>query len=528
MKLTRMSSSLVLDGVSDEAFSGHVVMAEGHVVDIVRAGPAGMEPAGLSDVPEIVPVASGSLLTPGFVDIHSHSDLGILSSPTAPSKIAQGVTTEVVGNCGFSAFPEPSYWVEPDGKHGNLTCFNSAGAYLQEVGASARQSNVATLVGAGSIRAKAVGNHTPRPATGSDLDTMRAAVSEAIDAGALGMSMGLMYAPGCYASRAENVALATAAQRAGGGLLAVHMRDEGTGLIPSLRECIAIARKAGLPLHVSHVKAKGRRAWGMVPQVVEMMRRADHPITFDFYPYAASMSTISSLVPPALQAALGDVGAADSLRPAVGAAVAQYAVDRDGDEPWARITIAHAPGGEEFVGLDIEQAAVAAGMEPHDLVVDLWTRSGGRAEIINHCMEQSEVDELADVPEAIVASDGYALHAGTGSPAHPRSFGTFPYFLRRYVIDGRRVSWPEAVRRMTSAPADVFGLGDVGRLEVGYRADLAVLDPETVGSPATYDDPRQLATGVTHQVVAGQLVTYAAAEVRRSAGVVLRGGTHVS
>lgn len=524
--LRRMSARHVLDGCSDRPFSGHVLVAGERIVDVVRSGPEGAVPAGLDDVPEMVSIAAGSLLAPGFVDVHAHSDLGVLHSPTAPSKIAQGVTTEVVGNCGFSAFPEPSYWVEPTGKHGDLTCFDDAGGYLAAVAARGRPSNVATLVGAGSVRARVVGSSSARAATTSELNRMRGAVSEAMAAGAVGLSMGLMFAPGCYASHAEHVALATTARRAGGRVLAVHMRDEGSGLLQSLRECIGIARAADIPLHVSHVKAKGRRAWGMVSRFVDAIRDADHPISFDFYPYTASMSTISSLVPPAVQASLADPARPrPSLREA-GSAIAQYAAERDGSDTWRAVTIAHAPGFAELVGLNIERAAAVAGTEPPDLVVDLWIRSEGRAEIINHCMSQSDVDELASLPEAMIASDGYALHAGDGPPAHPRSFGTFPHFLRRYVVEQRHVSWPEAVRRMTSGPARIFGLADVGALAPGRRADLVVLDPATVGSPATYDQPRRLATGVTHQVVGGRLVSYIDTKVREPAGRALRGGHH--
>jgi N-acyl-D-amino-acid deacylase len=518
----RVSGSCIIDG-RGEPFSGHVIVEGTLIREVLATGPAGADPAPIPGVDHLVAVGVGAVIAPGFVDVHSHSDLGLLAAPGAPSKLAQGVTTEIVGNCGFSAFPEPTYWLEPMAKYGELTCFTSAGEYLDHLGRRPLASNVGTLVGGGALRQTVLGNDSGA-ATDADVRAMAKLAAAAADDGALGISTGAFYRPGCFAETDEVVTVVRAAADHGARFFATHMRDEGLGLLASVYESVRIARDAELPLHISHFKAKGKRSWGTLRHAVDYIAEVDHPVTVDFYPYTASMSSIESFIPQELLALRPEPGD-ERVRVAVAAGIRNRAMVAEGEGAWSRVVLAHVPGRPELEGRTIDDAAEELAMAPEDVVALLAAESDGRAEIINHCMSPDDVSYVAGLPFSIPATDGYALDAHPHSLVHPRSFGAFPAYLTDHGLAPGGLGLAEAVRRMSAVPAALLGLRRVGRIEAGRRADLLVFEPGAVRAEATYDEPTRIATGFDAIVVGGRLMEIDGAGVRSPAGEVLVHGS---
>lgn len=527
MTHARVSAAFVLNGVDVEPFSGHVIIDGGEIVDVIRAGPPGETPAAgnLQDIPELVTVQPSSVLVPGFVDLHSHSDLSLIACPNAPSKIAQGVTTEVVGNCGFSAFPDDKYWLESKAKYGSgLGTWGSAAQYFAALGSRPTASNVGTLVGLGAVRAAVLGpDGMTQPDRGA-IAKMARVVTEALEQGALGVSSGLFYAPGCFASQDEIVALLSLAPlRQHARVYATHLREESVGLLGSIDEALEIGRRAGIGLHIAHLKAKGRRSWRTVEYAIERIERSDVPVTVDVYPYTASMTRIDTLIPRYLHPAVFDGALPPALRRSVIAAIELSLREREGEDGWERITIAHHPAQPALDRLTILGAASHLGISPAEAVLAMSVESQGRTEIINHCLLNEDVDKVVGLPWSVIASDGYALPVDAfGTIAHPRSFGTFPRFIRRYVVDQGALTLGEAIRKITSGPADIAGLPTVGRIARGARADLTVIEPSAISDRADYEHPNRLAAGISEVVVGGHRMNIKAAGVLNPAGSVLR------
>jgi N-acyl-D-amino-acid deacylase len=519
---TRLSSAWIYDGVGSAPFSGHIVLNEETIEDVLVCGRGGERLSDTPDLPAVADVPEDALVAPGFVDLHSHSDLSLVADAGAPSKVAQGVTTEVVGNCGFSAFPDPDYWIEPKSKYGTIgTGWPSADAYLEHLAQHPPASNVATLVGAGSVRAAVVGAVATEPATKEDTLRMRRLVEQAVEQGALGVSTGLLYAPGCFASQDELVALlAPIGERQ--LLHATHVREESFDLVPSVREALELSRKATARLHISHLKAKGKASWGAVGQAIELIEQSESRVTVDVYPYEATMTRIDTLIPRDHYAAAMDGGLNGSRGKEIIAAV-EREVERDGDDAWERIVLAAAPALRELERRSLGQAATELGVSPGEAVLVIARSSDGQAEIINHCLSQQDVDTVVCLPNAAVASDGYALPLDAfGGLPHPRSFGTFPRFLRRYVLEQKALTMEEAIRKITSLPADIVGQPQLGRIRAGCRADLTVLQPTTLRDLADYHAPAQLPSGVLIVIVAGRRLAISDTGVTETYGRVVR------
>jgi N-acyl-D-amino-acid deacylase len=519
---TRLSSTWIYDGLGSPPFSGHIVVNEGTIEDVFVSGPGGEPLSDAPDLPAAADVPEDALVAPGFVDLHSHSDLSLVADAGAPSKIAQGVTTEVVGNCGFSAFPDPDYWIEPKSKYGTVAAgWHSAGAYLEHLAQHPPASNVGTLVGAGSVRAVVLGALATEPATKEDTVRMRRLVEEAVEQGVLGVSTGLLYAPGCFASKEELMALlAPIGDRQ--LLHTTHVREESFDLVASVREALELSSKAEARLHISHLKAKGRASWGAVGQAIELIEQTEPNVTVDVYPYEATMTRIDTLIPRDHYAAAMDGGMNGSLRKEIIAAV-EREVERDGDDAWQRIVLAAAPAHRELERRSLEEAATELGISPGEAVLVIARSSEGQAEIINHCLSRDDVDTVVCLPNAAVASDGYALPLDAfGGLPHPRSFGTFPRFLRRYVVEQKALTMEEAIRKITSLPADIVEQPQLGRIRVGCRADLTVLHPATLRDLADYHTPAKLPSGVLDVIVAGRRLDISDTGVTETYGRVVR------
>jgi N-acyl-D-amino-acid deacylase len=513
-----VANALIVDGRGGAPFPGSLGVRGDRIVSIRGAGVPPPDAARTID-------GDGLVLSPGFVDVHNHSDLSAFVSPDMPSAIRQGVTTVVVGNCGTSAWPLAG-WPEAARMAGGdptreAPAWHGFGDYLDATQAADPAANIAALVGHGAIRQESMGLERRAPSP-EELSTMRRLIAEAMAAGAFGLSTGLIYAPGIHSETDEIVALAEEAARFG-GIYASHIRGEGAHLFRALDEAIAIGRRAGLPAHVSHLKCETSLVWGRTTEVLERLHGHDD-VTADQYPYAAWNSSLASLLPPwAPLEDLEAVAAEESarLRAAVeeGEPGFQSSVDGVG---WDRIVIV-GTSDERWLGLSVNGIARSMGVDPFDACVRLLIDDPSTG-CIGHAMDEGDVRAILADPDVFVASDGAAISpAGPAGhlPVHPREYGTFPRAMA-LVRDERLMPMPTVVRTMTSLPAERFGLRERGRLTEGAFADLVLFDADGIRDTATYDAPHRFSEGITCVVVNGTVAWEAGRDPIERAGRVLR------
>jgi N-acyl-D-amino-acid deacylase len=446
--------------------------------------------------------------------------------PEMPSTLRQGVTTVVVGNCGFSPFPlsswdEALWFVFAEADAHPRPNWAGWADYLDAIDDARPAVNIATLVGHGSIRREVLGDEQ-RPPDAAELDRMVGITRDAVADGAFGVSTGLIYVPGMYSHTDEIVSVAHGAAEAG-GLYASHIRGEGRDLFDAVGEALRVGNNAELPVHVSHLKCETSHVWGRTDELLGMLRDAPDA-TGDQYPYEAWNSYLSTFLPPwAPVAQVREIAARDRqrLRDAVehGEPDFQSSVDGVG---WDRIVLETAPE-PRWRGLDVAAIADDLGMEPFDAVVELLGRQPDIS-CIGHAMAPEDVRAILADPEVFVASDAWATAPdgpGGDLPVHPRGYGTFPRALALARDEGL-LPLEAMVRKMTSLPADRFGLRDRGRIEAGGIADLVVFDPETIRDTATYQDPHAYPEGVQTVVVNGTVGWNAGDGAIQRAGKALR------
>jgi len=451
--------------------------------------------------------ARGLVVTPGFIDPHVHARERLFDLPAAEGYLLQGLTTVVDGNDGSSPLP--------------LT------PWFEKVAATRVSPNVALFVGHGTVRERVMGDAN-RFASAAELDRMRALVAEAMREGALGLSTGLAYVPGTYAPTDEVVALAEVA-RQHGGLYISHMRDEGGGVLESVKETIAIGERARIPVQISHHKVGGRRQFGQSVQSLALMAEARArgvDVTFDQYPYTASHTGLSLIFPrwSLADGKLAERLATPSMRREITSGMLDFIDERFGDDP-SRIQLARCGHDPSLGGRTVADLLKAAGQPltqaaTAEMVIDLQLKGGCSA--IFHAYDEPDVERLLQSPLGMIGSDGSLTRLGDGSP-HPRAFGTYPRVLGRYVRERRLLTLEEAVRKMTAFPAARLGLADRGLLRPGLMADIAVFDPATIEDRATFADPHHYAVGMRHVLVNGRVTVWQGAHTGVRAGRVLRG-----
>ncbi len=466
--------------------------------------------------------ASGRVLAPGFIDMHSHSDWRLWENRRAESKIRQGVTTEVVGNCGFSPAPVSAEFLDdlrgfalylPKGMDFR---WRSVGDYLRAFDAEGTALNVVQLVGHGTLRVAAMG-FARRAPDQTELARMQRLMADAMADGAWGLSTGLIYAPGSYATTGEIVDIARVAGRHR-GFYASHIRGEGATLLDAVAEAITVGREGDLPVQVSHIKAAGRPNWGKVADalaLIDAARAEGLDVTADVYPYTASSTTLRTLLPDwtleggveAMIARLGDPAVRARIRRELEAPVTgQSLLDRVG---WENVMVASCARRTDAEGKRLSELGAARGMDPLDAALELIVDEAGKAYMILFQLDERDLRRALAHPHVMIGSDGSSLAPygalGAGKP-HPRSYGTFPRVLGEYAREQRVLGLPEAVHKMTGLPARRLGLADRGVIRVGAKADLVVFDPKRVADQATYEEPHRYPTGVEHVLVNGRLV----------------------
>ena len=521
----------IIDGTGSPWYAGDIAIHNGRIAAIGR----------LRDTAAKRRIdAHGLVVAPGFIDMLGQSDTSILVNPHLPSKIYQGITTEITGE-GSSAAPlndsirkadAPSwghYGVKPD-----WSTFRQYFARLEKQGMGI---NLASYVGATQVRRMVLGdgNRAPTPA---ELVRMRALVREAMQDGAIGLSTALQYAPAPYATTEELIVLASESAKYG-GIYASHMRSEGDAIIAALDEAIRIGREANIPVEIWHLKAAGKQNWGRMPEIVahiEQARRSGVDVAANTYAYPAWFNTFSAFIPPWAHDG-GDTKLIERLKdPAMRARIRKELETpaRDWDNEWDEI-----PGAEAILlsvvqnpklvplqGKTIADIARLWNKDPIDTIFDLLIEDQAFASVAVFGMSEPDVKLALQQPWTSICNDsqGTAPDGVLGREhPHPRAYGTFPRILRKYVREENALTLPDAIRKFSSLPAQRMRLADRGVLKKGMWADIVVFDPETITDRATFEQPNQLSDGMQFVLVNGVLVIEDGKMTQALPGKVVRG-----
>lgn len=491
-----LSNALLFDGSGAAPSSGAVLIREGRVLAVGDCE----RPADADEID-----LQGLALAPGFIDLHSHSDLQVLENRREKSD--QGVTTEVVGNCGFSPYPCGHHAELVRGQNEGILhgqhCWSNAAAYLAEVRKSSRLVHVESLIGHGALRTAVLGPEAATPELRS-LDTLAGVLDDALSEGAVGFSTGLMYAPGSQAPFAELEALCRVVARHG-KLYTSHMRSYAWQLVESVEEQIELARRTGCRLQISHLQAVGQANWDKQQRALDRIEQAQAEgidIGFDCYPYLAGSTVLTQLVP---QAALrrGIAGLLAEISDAAARRQLEHALETETAQAWSDIFLSSVAteANRPLVGRHIAAIAEARGTTSAATVLDLIVEEGGKVLMISFNQSEANLRTLLQHPLSSIITDGFYVD----ERPHPRLAGAFPAFLGEFVRERGYLSLPEAIRKITSQPVARLGLHERGLLTPGALAELTIFDPQTIGSPATFDSPSQPPVGI-HLVVKGQLL----------------------
>ncbi|HNR27254.1 MAG TPA: D-aminoacylase [Bacteroidales bacterium] len=484
---TIIQNGLICTGDGTAPYRGDVGIKDGRIAALGRLG---------NYADHLVDV-DGMAISPGFVDLHSHTDTNLFQCPRGDSRIFQGITTEAGGNCGDSPFP-----VKP---------YENASSFLEALRNQKTGINYCTFTGQGSIRSAIIGEWD-RAATAEQQVAMKDLLEAQLEQGSIGLSCGLEYAPGAYASNEELVGLLKVVAKHN-GLFSIHMRNEDDRVEEAVSEAIAMARESGVRLQISHLKAQNFNNWHKGPSLIRLIenaRRDGIDIAFDRYPYIAFSTGLTSFIPlDGRQGTMEDV--LSRLRDKeTDLAFGEYARSRFARFGGTRNVIISAcsldHNKETYMGRNLEECARISGQDAWDFVRDLLIEERLQCSIVVFAMTEDNVRLFLAQPLGMPASDG-SVYSPRGplseTRPHPRSYGTFPRFLGKYCREGKLMDFSAAVRKITSLPASRLGLKERGLLVPGYHADVVVFDPATVIDRASFEDPHRFPEGIPHVWVNG-------------------------
>ncbi len=443
--------------------------------------------AGLKHVGDVVIDCAGMVVAPGFIDLHTHSDEGLLDKDRRSNNnyLMQGCTTVVTGNCGMG--------------HVDVA------RYLNQVDRDGAGSNVIHLLPHGSLRTAVMGKDDRDP-TEDELKEMVRLAGVAMKDGAFGMATGLIYVPGTFTKTEELIAISKEIANHG-GLYVSHIRGEGRTLLESVEEAIQIGSEAGCPTHVSHFKASGKQYWGtlhVAAKIIEDARREGKRVTADQYPYMASSTSLEATLLPQWARSGGRSALKKRLADPADSGKIREEVVQDLRSS-GRIQIASCEYRRDWVGKSLDEIAKAELMEVVDVVLAI--EANGGASVVNFGMSEEDVRMAMKFPWVATASDGSAKVISSDMP-HPRSFGTFPRKIGYYAIQEQTLSLEAAIRSATSLPAEILGLSDRGLLKVGHVADIVVFEPKSFRDQATFQEPYKPPTGIKHVFVGGEFAVF--------------------
>ncbi|MGH9966589.1 MAG: N-acyl-D-amino-acid deacylase family protein [Pyrinomonadaceae bacterium] len=494
-----VTNARIVDGSGNPWFRADVGVKDGRIARIGRIDPG--EAAKTID-------AKGQILAPGFIDVHTHVE-SIYSLPAAENFIRMGVTTLVTGNCGGSAV--------------------DIGQFLGRIKEQPLAVNLATLIAHGSVRRQAMGLEDRAP-TPDEMKKMESLVEQGMIDGAVGLSTGLIYVPGTYAKTDEITSLARVAARHG-GLYATHMRNEGNEVAAAIRESIQIGEQAGLPVEISHFKISSRKMWGQTPMTIGLVREARSRglmVTVDQYAYTASSTSLDSRLPTWLRAG----GLEEAKKRLADSATRERVVKemketlkRSGFKNYSYAMVANYSPDPSFNGKSIAEITkqVRGKSDIKNQIEQILAMyEAGGAGMVYHGMNEDDVQRIMREPFTMIASDSGVRQVDESVP-HPRGYGNNVRVLGRYVRDLQLISLEDAIRKMTSLPAQTFGFRDRGLVREGFAADLVIFDEKTVADRATFEKPHQFPVGISYVIVNGVAVFANDQIADARPGVALRG-----
>ena len=493
-------SGKIIEGTGLKGYKADIAIS-GDIIKDIGDFPQG---SGKSEID-----ADGKIVSPGFIDIHTHTDFSLLVNPKAESKIFQGVTTEIGGNCGGSIAPigENSYEKEKEflKKYEIELNWRDMGGFLSRLEKNKIGVNYGTFVGNGTVRGVVIGFDDRKP-TNNEIDKMKAEVDKAMSQGAMGLSTGLIYTPSLYADTDEIVELAKVAARHN-GIYASHIRGEGSTLFEAINEAVSIGERAKIGVQIAHLKASGVKNWGKAGRALEMIdeaRKAGVDVTADRYTYLAGSTGLTALLPVWSK----DGGTEKMLErlndPEISGKIKSELKDLVKETPdyWDRIVLC-------TDGSTVTEASKKRDMDPEEFVRQYLIEYKGSVSICQFSMSQEDTNLILSHPQVMIASDSSAKSPygklGEGKP-HPRAYGTFPRAIQEYVRERKIVELPEMIRKMTLMPATRMGLTKRGQIKVGNYADLCIFDYDTIKDNATYAAPHQYPSGIEYVLVNGEIV----------------------
>lgn len=498
-----LKNGLIVDGTGDQAYAGDIAIIGNRIVKI----------GSLKESQAIETIdASGLVVTPGFIDVHTHCDRGIKRVPTVDNYILQGVTTVIGGNCGGHPFPLQELFKG-----------------LEETGISI---NFGSLIGHNTIRREVMKFKMEAP-TEEEMSQMKALIDKEMRAGGLGFSTGLSYLPGIYSKTEEIVELASAVSTYD-GIYASHIRDQAQHITEAIEEAITIGEKNNLTVQISHIKLADDEVWGETERItkpVDDARARGVDVFLDQYPYTATSSGFTSSFPSWVFEGGRDRFLERIKDPEIYAKVKAYIIERrltstKGINKLEKIYIANSRNYRDYEGKNLQEILLAQGIAPTidngvDLIIDI--EKNGGASCVFFQMDEKDVEDLMKLPYNMHASDGSVQEVGRGVP-HPRNYGTFPRVISYYVREKGVISLEEAIRKMTSLPAQVFKLKDRGLLKEGMYADICVFDLENFKDKATFEEPHQYSQGLSYVIVNGKIAIKDYKHTQNRSGIILYGG----
>lgn len=525
-----IDNGLIVDGLRNKPYHGYLVL-KGELISEIGVG---MSPDEIKSCAELVIDAQGMIVSPGFIDIHTHSDICYIVDNYADSKVLQGVTTEIGGNCGISSIPfkkgdeiEMTKWLN----NSLQVPMTSRNLYATDIIEFRNEQNnripvnLGMLIGHGMLRSGIIG-FDAREATTKELDELCETLDYQLKNGALGISFGLIYPPGNFAPKEELLAIANIVKN-NNAILAVHMRNEKDGVFDAVDEMLDIAKATGVHLHISHLKLMGKKQWGRAKELLNKIDNAiddGYNITCDQYPFTATSTRLGALLPTwandgGFEKAKARLMQEPNLE--LDEAISTEMESRGGP---SAVTVANSKGHmKEVEGKTISNLSIEFGLNPVDTVKKILIQTDVSASAIYHSLSDSDIFEIIKKDYISIGSDGYAMRTDpdfTTTNPHPRNFGTFPEFLE-LVRENNLLSIEDAVYKMTKLSADILGLKDRGSLKKNNKADIVIFDYNIVNNNSTYLNSVSKPTGIYYSFVNGEIILDNSKPTSNRPGVVI-------